>query len=77
MTANIEMGCFFMKNVIIEGTGVYTPKNAVYNADIDEHFNKRGLSAHNLMEHLGRKNGILFQKEKIPLLCVRMQLKIV
>lgn len=44
-----------MKNVIIEGTGVYTPKNAVYNADIDEHFNKRGLSAHNLMEHLGRK----------------------
>lgn len=44
-----------MKCIKMEGTGVYVPKNAVYNQDIDEHFNKIGLNAHNLMEHLGRK----------------------
>ena len=44
-----------MKIIKIEGTGVYIPNNVVYNKDIDEHFNKMGLSAHNLMEHLGRK----------------------
>ena len=66
-----------MRIIKIEGTGVYIPNNAVYNKDIDEHFNKMGLSAHNLMEHLGRKNDILFQKEKILLQCVKMQLMIV
>ncbi len=44
-----------MKNVMIKGTGVYTPANKVYNEQLDEHFEKRGLSAHNLMNHLGRR----------------------
>ena len=44
-----------MKNVLIEGTGVYIPENKVYNEQIDEHFEKRGLNAHGLMEHLGRR----------------------
>lgn len=44
-----------MKNVIIEGTGVYIPTNKVYNEQLDEHFEKRGLSAHSLMNHLGRR----------------------
>ena len=44
-----------MKNVIMRGTGVYIPANKVYNEELDEHFEKRGLSAHNLMEHLGRR----------------------
>lgn len=44
-----------MVNVKMIGTGVYVPNNAVYNQDIDRHFEKLGLSAHNLMEHLGRK----------------------
>lgn len=44
-----------MKNIIIRGTGVYFPANKVYNQQLDEHFEKRGLSAHNLMEHLGRR----------------------
>ena len=44
-----------MKNVLIEGTGVYIPENMEYNEQIDEHFEKRGLNAHGLMEHLGRR----------------------
>lgn len=44
-----------MKNVMIQGTGVYIPANKVYNEQLDEHFEKRGLSAHSLMNHLGRR----------------------
>lgn len=44
-----------MNNVMIEGTGVYIPANKVYNEQLDEHFEKRGLSAHSLMNHLGRR----------------------
>lgn len=44
-----------MKNVIMKGTGVYIPKHKVYNEELDEHFESMGLSAHNLMEHLGRR----------------------
>lgn len=44
-----------MKNVIMQGTGVYIPNNKVYNEELDEHFEAMGLSAHNLMEHLGRR----------------------
>lgn len=44
-----------MKNVMIKGTGVYIPANKVYNEQLDEHFEKRGLSAHSLMNHLGRR----------------------
>lgn len=44
-----------MKSVIMQGTGVYVPSNKVYNTQMDEHFEQRGLSAHSLMEHLGRR----------------------
>lgn len=44
-----------MKNVLMRGTGVYIPGNKVYNEEIDKHFDSLGLSAHNLMEHLGRR----------------------
>lgn len=44
-----------MRNVLIKGTGIYIPENKVYNEQLDEHFEKRGLNAHNLMEHLGRR----------------------
>ena len=44
-----------MKSVIMRNTGVYIPNNKVYNEDIDAHFEERGLNAHNLMEHLGRR----------------------
>ena len=52
-----------MKNVMIKGTGVYTPANKVYNEQLDEHFEKRGLSAHNLMNHLGRRKRFLLADE--------------
>lgn len=45
----------YMKNIVIEGTGAYIPDNKVYNEQLDEHFEERGLSAHSLMEHLGRR----------------------
>lgn len=44
-----------MKNILIKGTGVYIPANNVYNEQLDEHFEKQGLSAHSLMNHLGRR----------------------
>ena len=44
-----------MKNVVMDGTGVYIPPNKVYNEELDEHFEKIGLSAHSLMNHLGRR----------------------
>lgn len=44
-----------MKNIKMLGTGVYVPANKVYNEELDEHFDKLGLEAHNLMEHLGRR----------------------
>lgn len=44
-----------MRNVIMQGTGVYIPNHKVYNEELDEHFGAMGLSAHNLMEHLGRR----------------------
>lgn len=53
-----------MKNVLIEGTGVYIPENKVYNEQIDEHFEKRGLNAHGLMEHLGRRKRYFISDEE-------------
>lgn len=53
-----------MKNVMMEGTGVYIPANKVYNEQLDEHFAKRGLSAHNLMEHLGRRKRYFISEEE-------------
>ncbi|MCM1087019.1 MAG: hypothetical protein NC419_02605 [Muribaculaceae bacterium] len=44
-----------MKNIKMRGTGVYIPKHKVYNQELDEHFEKMGLQAHGLMEHLGRR----------------------
>lgn len=44
-----------MKNVTIQGTGVYVPANKVYNEQLDQQFAKRGLNAHGLMKHLGRR----------------------
>ena len=56
-----------MKNVVMDGTGVYIPPNKVYNEEVDEHFEKIGLSAHSLMNHLGEESAILFQKAKTRL----------
>lgn len=30
-----------MKNVVMDGTGVYIPPNKVYNEELDEHFENR------------------------------------
>ncbi|MFQ9934096.1 MAG: hypothetical protein ACLRVQ_06655 [Lachnospiraceae bacterium] len=60
-----------MKNVLIKGTGVYIPENKVYNEQLDEHFEKRGLSAHSLMNHLGRrKRYFISEDENTISMCV-------
>ncbi len=53
-----------MRNVLIEGTGVYIPSNKVYNEQLDDHFEKRGLSAHSLMSHLGRRKRYFISDEE-------------
>ncbi|MBQ6696595.1 MAG: hypothetical protein IJN16_07820 [Lachnospiraceae bacterium] len=53
-----------MMNVIMEGTGIYIPPNKVYNEELDEHFEKRGLSAHSLMQHLGRRKRYFISEDE-------------
>ena len=53
-----------MKNIMIDGTGAYIPTNKVYNEQLDEHFEKRGLSAHSLMNHLGRRKRYFISEDE-------------
>lgn len=60
-----------MRNIMMEGTGVYIPENKVYNEQIDEHFEKRSLDAHNLMEHLGRRKRYFISEDETTItMCV-------
>lgn len=60
-----------MKNVIMKGTGAYIPSNKVYNDELDQHFEAMGLSAHSLMEHLGRrKRYFISEGENAITMCV-------
>ncbi len=43
---------YMSKNIIMKGVGAYIPPNKVYNDEIDEHFEQRGLSAHSLMKNV-------------------------
>ncbi len=38
-----------MKNVKMAGTGIYVPKNKVYNQELDQHFENNGFSAGSLV----------------------------
>ena len=60
-----------MKNVLIKGTGAYVPHNKVYNEELDERFDRLGLSAHGLMEHLGRrKRYFISEDENAITMCI-------
>ncbi|MBR1691421.1 MAG: hypothetical protein IJ711_01455 [Lachnospiraceae bacterium] len=60
-----------MKNIVMKGTGIYIPPNKVYNEELDEHFEKRGLKAHGLMEHLGRRKRYFISEDETPItLCM-------
>lgn len=48
----------------MKGTGVYIPPNKVYNEQLDEHFEKLGLSAHGLMNHLGRRKRYFISEDE-------------
>lgn len=66
-----EKDRMLMKNVIMKGTGVYIPANKVYNDELDQHFESMGLSAHSLMEHLGRrKRYFISEGENAITMCV-------
>lgn len=56
-----------MKNIIMKGTGVYIPPNKVYNDYFVEHFNKMGMNAEGLMEHLGRRKRYFADKNESSL----------
>lgn len=43
-----------MNNVLMDGTGVYIPENIVYNEELERQFEKRGLTAKDRMDDLGR-----------------------
>lgn len=53
-----------MDNVKIVGTGVYIPKNKVYNDEINEHFSQRGLDASHLMRHMGRRKRYFISEDE-------------
>lgn len=63
-----------MDNVKIVGTGVYIPKNKVYNDEINEHFSQRGLDASHLMRHMGRRKRYFISRMKMQSACVKMLL---
>ena len=52
------------KNVYIKAIDIYHPQNKVENSYFVEHFNKMGIDAESLMNHLGRKERYLAEKEE-------------
>lgn len=53
-----------MRNVVMNGIGVYVPANKVYNEQLADHFKSRGLDASGLMEHLGRRKRYFISEEE-------------
>lgn len=52
------------QNVTILRTGVYVPKNKVYNDYFIKHFEKKGVKVDGLMEHLGRRKRYLADEDE-------------
>lgn len=56
-----------MRNVIIQGTGIYIPENKVYNEQMDAHFEKEDLVLIVLWNIWEDESDILFQQMKMQL----------
>lgn len=54
-------------SIIIQTTGVYIPKNKVYNDFFIEHFDKQNVRVEGLMNHLGRRKRYLASQKETSL----------
>ena len=52
------------QNIIIRGTGIYTPKHEVSNEYFVEHFRSLGVDVDGLMKHLNRQKRFLADRDE-------------
>lgn len=55
------------QNIVIKGTGVYTPKHEVSNEYFVEHFRSLGVDVDGLMKHLNRQKRFLADRDESSL----------
>ena len=55
------------QNIMIRGTGIYTPANEVSNEYFAEHFRRLGVDAKGLMKHLNRQKRFLADRDESSL----------
>lgn len=55
------------KNIVIRGTGIYTPKNEVGNEYFEEHFRRLGVEVKGLMKHLNREKRFFADRDESSL----------
>ncbi|MBO5472977.1 MAG: ketoacyl-ACP synthase III [Lachnospiraceae bacterium] len=55
------------RNILIKGTGTYTPKNEVGNEFFEEYFRRLGVEVHGLMKHLNRKKRFFADRDESSL----------
>lgn len=55
------------QNIIIRGTGIYTPKNEVSNEYFEEYFRRMGVEVKGLMAHLNRHKRFLADRDESSL----------
>lgn len=55
------------RNIIIKGTGIYTPSNEVSNEYFIEHFRSLGIQVDGLMKHLNRRKRFLADRDESSL----------
>ena len=54
-------------NVIIKGTGIYTPENEVDNDYFIEHFRRLGVDVKGIMKHMNRQKRFLADRDESSL----------
>lgn len=56
-----------VQNILIRGTGIYTPKNEISNEYFKEHFRRLGVEVQGLMKHLNRQKRFLADRDESSL----------
>ena len=55
------------RNILIRGTGTYTPKNEVGNEFFEEYFRRLGVDVHGIMKHLNRRKRFFADRDESSL----------
>jgi len=55
------------RNILIKGTGTYTPKNEVGNEFFEEYFRRIGVEVHGIMKHLNRQKRFFADRDESSL----------